>query len=212
MKGLKRTDVVNLSSMLKQMDLNSREASPHPSQDHSNQQQTRSFNSSMRRPLDPTSQKSLSVTQNFQCQAADLRNTQTRQQTTAKLQQLAVKPQDRFGSIVIKLDDIFQDSLGSIPAQGSKQNVYEDKSARPSVQAKFDRTKRQSMQSMSYLYNTPCTKKAKKSILYLNRHESTGLTPNQGHFYEVVKPATMRKTPTKMLMTAKVQKPNSKKS
>ena len=31
MKGLKRTDVVNLSSMLKQMDLNSREASPHPS-------------------------------------------------------------------------------------------------------------------------------------------------------------------------------------
>ena len=93
---------------------------------------------------------------------------------------------DQFGNIVIKLDDIFQESAGSIPASGPKQTIYGEKTARPSVQAKFDRTKRQSTNSLTNLYNTPITKNAKKSILY-KKHESTGLTPNQGHFYEIVK-------------------------
>ena len=118
---------------------------------------------------------------------------------------------DQFGNIVIKLDDIFQESAGSIPASGPKQTIYGEKTARPSVKAKFDRTKRQSTNSLTNLYNTPITKNPKKSILY-NRHESTGLTPNQGHFYEIVKPASMRKSPSKILLTTKVKKPDSKKS
>ena len=53
----------------------------------------------------------------------DLRAKQSRKRRQTQLETLVKNPEDHIGNIVIKLDDIFQETASSIPAQGSKQNV-----------------------------------------------------------------------------------------